>query len=263
VRRGSSAFLVAALVLLMLPGCALFGRPTIDDVRPKIKAVDLGGVTLAFEVDVRNPYFVSVVSPGFQYGIDVEGEEFIAPQESGEFRVPARSVGTVVLPVRLEYLSLIRAYETLRELNQFTYRLHGTLRFRALGWTFKLPLSYEGVAPVVRPPRFSNVRARFARSGLTSAIVTVEADMHNPNIFDVGIDSLGYVLRLGETQVGNVTAATAGKIAAGKTGRLTLTGRISAAGALLRLARGGSLGAPSIRPTGTIETPYGAVKLGR
>jgi len=44
-----------------------------------------------------------------------------------------------------------------------------------MGRSFELPLSYEGRASVVRPPRFSNVRAWVARSGLTSAIVTVEA----------------------------------------------------------------------------------------
>lgn len=261
--RGSSAFLVAALALLMSPGCALFGRPTIKDVRPKIKGIDLRGVKFAFEIDVKNPYFVSLVSPGFRYGVDVEGEEFIAPQESGEFRVPAWGVGTVVLPVRFEYLDLIRAYETLRKLNQFTYRLHGVLRFRALGWTFKLPMSHEGTAPVVRLPRFTNIAFRVGRASLTSVTVFVEADMHNPNIFEIGVSQLGYVLRVGDTPVGDVKATTGGKIAAGESGRLTLTGRISAAGALLRLMRGEQLGKARIQPTGAIETPYGAVKLGK
>ena len=263
-RRGT-AFLVAALVLLTLPGCAvfygLFGRPTIEDVRPKIKDVDLGGVTLAFEVDVKNPYFFSLVSPGFQYGIDVEGEALIAPQESGEFRVPAWSVGTVVLPVRLEYLNLVRAYKTLRELNEFTYRLHSVLRFRALGATFKLPLSHEGTAPVVRLPRFTNVTFRVGRVSLTSATVFVEADMENPNIFEIGVNQLGYALQVGDTPVGNVTATTGGSIGAGESGRIRLTGRISAGGALLRLMRGEPLGTPRIQPTGSIETPYGAIKL--
>lgn len=265
--RTNAALWLALVAVALLPGCSsffgLFGRPTIEDVRPKLTGIDLLGVNLAFEIDVKNPYYVPLISPRLRYGIDVEGEEFMASQESEGLDVAARSVGTVVLPVRIDYVNIARAYKTLSKLKEFRYRLHGALVFSAMGRSFELPLSYEGRAPVVRPPRFSNITVRFSKVSLTSAAVTVEADMHNPNIFDVGINSLGYVLRLGEAQVGNVTAATAGKIAAGKTGRLTLTGRISAAGALFRLARGGSLGAPSIQPTGAIETPYGAVKLGK
>jgi len=263
LNRNALALLVVALALPMLPGCALFGRPTIEDVRPTITSIDLGGVNFAFEVDVKNPYFISLASPGFQYGIDVEGEAFIASQESGALRVPAWSVGTVVLPVRLEYLDLIKAYAALRELDEFTYRLHATLRLSTFVRTFELPLSHEGTAPVVRPPRFTNITFRARRTSLTSAAVAVEADMENPNVFEIGVDRLGYVLRIGKTRVGDVKATTEGAIAARGSGRIKLTGRISAAGALLRLLRGEKLGRPQIQPSGSIETPYGAIELAK
>ena len=257
--------LVAAMALSSLPGCAaLFdtiGRPTVEAVRPKIKSIDLRGVTVAFEVDVKNPYYVPLVSPRLQYGIDVEGAEFIAAQESEGLDVPARGAGTLVLPVRLDYANLAKAYQTLSKLNEFTYKLHGALAFSVFGKTARIPLSHEGKAPVVRPPSFSNISVRYSKASWASATVTVEADVSNPNVFAMGINDLGYALKIGEASVSDVKGGTGGNIGPGKSGRVKLVGRISAAAALLKIAKGAKLGAPNIRPTGSIDTPYGAIKL--
>lgn len=255
--------LLAAIVLLSAPGCALFGRPTVEAVRPKIKSVDLTGLTLAFEVDVKNPYYVPLVSPKFQYGMDVEGAEFLAAQESEGLDVPARGIGTLVLPVRFDFANMAKTYQTLSKVNEFTYKLHGGLLFSALGKTARIPLSHEGRAPVVRPPTFSNISFRLAKSSLTSVAVTVEADIKNPNVFKLGIDSLGYALKLGGASVADVKGATGGAIEPGKSGRVKLTGQLSGADAIRSLAGGAKLGAPTLQPTGSIHTPYGAIKLAK
>ena len=264
-RNALALVALAGLALLVVPGCAvfadLFGRPTVEGVRPTIKSIDLQGVTLAFEVDVKNPYVVPLASPRFRYGMDVEGAEFMAAQESEGADVPARGVGTLVLPVRLDYAALAQTYKTLSNANEFTYKLHGGLTFSAAGTSFDLPLSHEGKAPVVRPPTFSNISVRVAKASLTSLAVTVESDIKNPNVFQLGIDSLGYALKLGAASVADVKGATGGTIEPGKSGRVTLTGRLSGADALRSLAGGGKLGAPTLQPTGAIQTPYGAIKL--
>ena len=253
--------------LLSAPGCAaLFdtiGRPTVEAVRPTIKGIDLKGVTLAFEVDVKNPYYVPLLSPRLQYGIDVEGAEVMAAQESEGLDVPARGVGTLVLPVRLDYANLAKAYQTLSKLNEFTYKLHGALAFDVFGKTARIPLSHEGKAPVVRPPKFSNITIAYTKGSWGSATVTVEADVANPNVFPMGINELGYALKIGEASVSDVKGGSGGKIEPGQSGHVKLVGRLSAADALLKIAGGAKLSMPTIQPTGSINTPYGAVKLNR
>lgn len=257
--------LAAALLPLLTSGCSIFfdivGRPTLEDVRPRITGVDLEGVSLTLDVDVANPYFFRLVSPRFRYGIDVEGAEFVSRQESEGADIAARSIGTLALPIRLDYVKVWQAYRKLSELKEFSCKIHGALIFRVMGRSIDLPLSYERTLPVVRAPRFSNVTVQFSRLSLTHATVTLEADIENPNVFDVDVEGLGYQLMLGGTSVGNLTASTAGTVAAGERGRFKLTGQVSAASALFRLARGESLGAAKLSATGAITTPYGKVNL--
>ncbi len=85
--------------------------------------------------------------------------------------------------------------------------------------------------------------------------------MKNPNAFALGIENLGYVLKLGDIELGNLAATTGSTLEAGGTGRLSLSGKTSAASALLNLIKGGGPGMAKILPTGSIQTPYGPVKF--
>ena len=86
--------------------------------------------------------------------------------------------------------------------------------------------------------------------------------MRNPNVFSLGLDDLEFDVTFGNVQVGSISATTAQGLKAGATGTLSLTGEITASAALLQLARGKSLGKPSITCRGTVRTPYGPVRLG-
>ena len=257
--------LAGAALVMLTSGCAAFfdvvGRPTVEDVRTRITKIGFLGVTLTFDIDIRNPYVVPLRSPRFRYALDVEDAPLIEPREHEGVDVAARSVGTVTVPVRLSYTNVWCAYKKLRQAREFAYRLHGAFIISAGDRSFELPVSHRGTLPVLRPPKFSNVRATFSNVSLTSAAVTVEADAENPNIFDLDVKDVGYVLTLGETRVGDLSAGTLGKIAPGMSGKVILQGRISAVEALVRLLRGEPLGKAKLSPTGVIRTPYGTAEL--
>ncbi len=263
--RANGKWLVVAMLLSFTSGCAhvwrVAGRPKVKRVRARITAIDLQGVSVAFDIDVHNPYPFPLRSPRFRYGIDVEGTELVRAEDTAEMSVPARAVGTVTLPSRIAYRSAWKTYQALSAAKEFAYRIRGQLILSGMGRTYVLPASHTGTLPVLRAPKFSNINVRFAERSPISATVIVEADIENPNIFALGIKDLGFVLKLGDEQVGNLTASTTAEIPAGKSGRLTLKGRIVTVRALLRLALGQSLGEPKIEPTGAIETSYGPVKL--
>ena len=255
------AFLILASSLALATGCS--SRPEIRAVRPHVTGIDLQGVSLTFDVDIDNPYPIALRAPRFQYGIDIEEAEFIKSQAPVELDVPAGQVGTATLPARLEYAQLWRTYQSLANANEVKYRLRGTIPVSALGQTHELPLSHSGTLPVFRLPRIDVNKVDFSETTLSKAKATVAATIRNPNAFALGAKGLGYALLLGDTPLGTLSAATLESIPAGGTGELKLSGEITARSALARILQGGGFSDARVTPTGTIETPYGPVKLER
>ena len=258
------AWCLAAAALGLSAGCAGLGpRPEIRDLRARITGIDLQGVGLAFDVDVYNPYPVALQTPRFRYGIDIQDAPFVESESDVKVALPARQVGTATLPVRLAYRDLWRIYSALSDSAEVAYRLRGTFLISALGQSFELPLSHDGTFPVLRRPTFTVKGLDLAKPTLSGAAMTLKAEIHNPNVFELDVTELGYVVQIGDVQAGRVEASTIGEVPAGGTGNLTLTGEVTAREALLELLRGESLGAARVSPSGLVRTPYGSVNLTR
>ena len=262
------ALLAIVAGALLLSGCtgltdalSLLDRPTVQSVRPTISAIDLQGVGLGFDVDIANPYPFALQSPDFRYGLDIKGAEFIQGLHDVPVNIPAGGVGTLSLPVRLDYAKLIDTYQGLKDAKEVDYKLHGALLLSGMGKSYEVPLSHSGTFPVLHTPKFSNIKVDYSDVSMTGAEVALQATVENPNAFVLGLADMGYALKLGEVEVGNLTASTLGDIASGGSGELKLNGKISAMGALMNLLRGGTPGLPTLAPTGTIQTPYGPVNL--
>lgn len=72
-------------------------------VRPKITGIDMGSVSLAFDVDINNPYLVPLRSSNVRYAFDVEGSQLFESDEPVTLNIPASGTGTMTLPVRLAH----------------------------------------------------------------------------------------------------------------------------------------------------------------
>ncbi len=256
--------LIASFVpVLMLPmGCASIQRPEVRSVHPRVTAIDFQGVSLVLDVGVHNPYPFALRAPRFDYGIDVESQEFMKSQSPVEVDLPPREVGTLSLPARFGYVELWRAYQALASAPEANYRLHATVPITVLGETVEVPVSHSGKLPILRPPSVAVDRVDFPDVSLSGAKVTADLTLGNPNAFALGVSKLGYELVLGDVPVGQLTASTLDKIGPGATGKLGLTGEITARSALARLLQKQGLGQPRVSPRGAIETPYGPVELG-
>jgi len=264
MRRRCAYLLVVGLAALTT-GCSLLRRlirrPEVRRLRPRITGIGLRGVDLAFKLDLYNPNYLPLWAPPVRYALDVQGKEFLSGQTAAGFTLRAREVDTVTLPVRITYARLWRAYRELAGVSEAAYRLRGALVFSALDQTVKVPLTYSGKFPVLRAPKFSDIRFRLSDVSLQRAAITIEARVENPNVFEVDIQGLGYVFQLGDTRIAGLSVSAAGPIPAGKTGRVKLTGHISAAGAVGQLLKKRSQRKPRLSPTGLIKTPYGTVDL--
>lgn len=261
-QRGSHAIVI--LFSMVISGCSLLQeiqKPEVVSVQPKIAGIDFEGIKLAFDVDVNNPYPLRIRAPRFRYGLDIQQHEFFKGEVESGVDLPAAQVGTLSLPVQLAYKDLWETYQGLSDAKEVDYTLNGALMFSALGQSFDLPVSHRGTFPVLRPPTFSNIKVNLSEVSLTKAKIAVGADVKNPNVFDLGIQGLGYALKVGGEEVGGLTASTGGMVGAGETSQLALVGEISVASSLLKLIRGGKLGDAMLAPSGSIQTPYGPVKF--
>jgi LEA14-like dessication related protein len=234
-------------------------RPEVQQVSPRIRGVDFQGLDMAFDVDVNNPYPLPIKTPRFRYGIDIEGSRFFDSEAASQLNLPAMGVGTVTLPVRLSYVDMLRTYRNLADAPEAAYTLRGALIMPVLGRSFEVPVSHSGTVPILRPPTFSNIDVNLANISLLKTRINAEAAMKNPNAFALGIKNLGYALKLGGVELGGLKATTGSTLEAGQTGRLSLSGEISAASAIVNMIKGGNLGGAEIVPSGKIQTPYGPV----
>jgi len=262
--------LIGASTFLPLLGCqtlqmgSLLGemkKPEVVSVAPRIAGLDLEGVNLEFDVDVSNPYSVPIKSPQFRYGMDVEGAEFLKSEATSKLDLPAKGVGTVTLPVRLKYLDLWQSYASLKDKAEVAYALKGALVFSPLGETIELPIEKRGNFPVLRMPKFTSMEMEPPQVSLGAANINVKTMVLNPNVFDVGLEDLGYALKIGTIDVGGLSLSTLKSLQAGQSGQLNFSGRISGFQAVQQIFSGQKIGEISILPTGSLQTPYGAVRV--
>lgn len=253
---------LSSLLMLLTVGCATVSsmdKPEVRNVSPRITGVDFHGLDMAFDVDVSNPYPLPIKTPRFRYGIDIEGSRFFDSEATSQLNLPANGIGTATLPVRLSYVDMLQTYRNLADAPEADYTLRGALILPVLGRSFEVPVSHSGTVPILRPPTFSNIDVDLANVSLLKARIQADAAMKNPNAFAVGIKNLGYALKLGGVELGGLKATTASTLEAGQTGRLSLAGEVSAASAIASMIRGGKIGDAEIIPSGSIQTPYGAV----
>jgi len=253
--------LIAPMLLSVAAGCSCFGGPEVRGINVQIGSIDFSGIGVVFNVDVHNPYPVRLKTPKFRYGIDIAQTAFVQSEHPTEIDLPASGVGTVPLPVRMEYAKLWKAFENLKGANEIPYRLHGAIVVTALDRPWELPLEHKGTLPILRPPSFSAPRVRVGEVSLNSAKVVVDVDVHNPNACGIGLGNVGYNVALGKIPIGSIRASTLGELAGKATGKLSLSGEVTAAAALVQLARGQSLGEPTLTCSGAIQTPYGSVPV--
>ncbi len=240
----------------------IVGKPKVESVRPRITQVDFDGVGLSFELQVRNPYWFPLRVPLVRYGLDIQGREFLRSEAPLDVALPRRGTGTLTVPARISYASLLAACEGLRGADEAEYTLWAAIPLSALGVSFELPASHGGKFPIVRPPRFADVRLRVTEVSLARAVVAIEAAVTNPNAFEVDIRDLGYTFRAADVELAGLRASTAGTIAARQTGQVTLVAEVAVAKAVWQLIRTGRLEKPELVPSGTIKTPYGTINLG-
>ena len=256
--------LSATCVFAASLGCALFPRtmrPEVVGVEPHIDSLDFKGVNLRFDVRTRNPYPFALKSPDLRCALTVQGHTFASQDHATRLDLPAERIGTIQVPLRLEYLDLARVFTKLGDAEEIDYTFRGALVTRAMGQSIELPFSRKGRFPVLKIPTVEVTDVTPDTFSWNQVAVDVSARLTNPNAFGLGLDGLGWTLHLGDTRIGSLNASSGGVIGARETGALSLNGELSTTRALIEILGGGDLDRLRLTPTGRIKTPYGDVRL--
>lgn len=254
---------IIAIGMGLLCGCATLGvrEPEVRAVHPRITGIDFTGITMAFDVDVYNPNVFAIRAPRLRYALDVEGSRLFGSETTSPINLPKNKTGMLSFPVYISYLDLIQTYQALAHAPEAHYNLTGGLLFPVVGRTLELPFSHEGTFPILRPPTFSDVSVHLGEVSPAGTRIDINALAKNPNVFSLGIENLGYTLKLGDLQIADVSATAGQTLGAGQTAPVHLSAEASTASTVLGFLGGSRLGEAKLVPSGSIQTPYGQVML--
>jgi LEA14-like dessication related protein len=194
------AVIGAACAALLAFGCeSLRGvvdamrKPEVRIAGTELEALSFSGLTLVFDVEIRNPNPIGIALSGFDYELEIEGNSFASGQVQDRVAIEARDRSIIPLPVKLGFAEMAQTIDAFEGKEEAAYRLSSGFVFDlpVLG-RVRLPLETEGTFPVLRAPRLQVIALRMNDISLSGASLDLELEMTNRNGFRVFIESLDY-----------------------------------------------------------------------
>ncbi len=260
---------VLALLLALMAGCDSVGsmlkgidKPTASIRGVKLDHLDLQGATLAFDVEVKNPYDVPLPLANADYSLASKGATFLTGQADVQGVVPARGAQRVTLPARISFSQLLSTLQGVRPGAVVPYEAALNLGVDApVAGRLSLPLRKAGELPVPAPPVVELASVNWKSLSLDKAEAELELGVTNPNDFPVTLGRMGYALSLGGVKIAETGVNEGARF--GKNDRKTLRIPIAIRPSDLGMAAfrmlTGEGASYSIAGDMALDTPFGAL----
>ena len=149
---------------IFFPGCASIEqalnlkRPTASLIGFKIHEVTLDSATLLFDVEVDNPYPVSLPLTNIDYNLVSNARPLFSGSADVQNTISAKSATTVKLPVSIKYMDILKAFKGVRPGTNIPYeaKVNLSIDTPALG-LIQLPLNRSGELSVPNIPDLNKV----------------------------------------------------------------------------------------------------------
>ncbi|MBT8486008.1 MAG: hypothetical protein HKO59_00990 [Phycisphaerales bacterium] len=269
--RVGQGLIVAITGLSMLGGCSTLeslagslDKPSARMTGARVQQLTLEGATLAFDVEVENPYEVSLPLVDLDYTLDGAGTTLLRGSQALSGTIPAKGRRTVSLPAQISFQDLMQAASHVRPGSVIPFTVDATLATTAPGiGRVALPLRSDGELPIPTVPAIRLDGVAWERLALDEAVATMRLHVENLNEFPIDLSTLEYRLGLGGADV--ASAAVPSGVSLSKAGSTTLAIPLSFRPLDLGLAafdvlRGNSA-AYSLDGTMRAETPFGPLEL--
>jgi len=192
--------ILMAVSALLLSGCESL-RDVVDAIhKPKVRiaaaeleALSFSGLTLRFDVEIRNPNPIGISLSGFDYELQIEGTPFVSGEVEEKVTVAARGRSIVALPVELGFEELVGTIRELEDRAEAACKLTSGFSFDlpVLG-RVRIPVSKEGSVPILRFPGLQVRSMHLNTISPSGASLDLELEMRNRNNFKIFIESLEY-----------------------------------------------------------------------
>ncbi|MHC5022355.1 MAG: LEA/WHy family protein [Planctomycetota bacterium] len=270
-RRLAARRIGAALVIVGLGGCETLGtladaapRPDARIVGASLEGLSPDAVTLAFDVEVSNPYSVALPLADLDYALSSRGHQLMSGEAALDGSIPARDARVVPIPVQVSVPSVLASLETARPGSVIPYDAELGLSLTPPGTDpIRVPLRHAGELPLPTLPRVELVRVGWQRLTFDEAAAELMVRVTNDNEFPVDLSSLGLSLALSDQPIVTTTMAETTAFAAGGAQELRIP--ISFSPRSLGLAVFNMLSsaeaAYELRGRMALDTPFGGMDL--
>ncbi len=195
----AAAIAIAAAVLLF-GGCEslrdaveVMRKPEVRIAATEIEALSFTGLTLRFDVEIKNPNPIGISLAGFDYELQIEDNPFVNGQVLERVTVAARERSIIPLPVELGFEEISQTFSALQGKEEAAYRLSSGFIFELpLLGRVRIPVRTDGSFPILRPPRLQVVNLRLNEISLSRASLALDLELINRNSFKVFVESLEY-----------------------------------------------------------------------
>ena len=223
----SNMAIVFVLVTASL-GCETMGsmgKLLTDGDKPaaRIKGVNLqdltlDAATLAFDVEVANPYDLPLPLANLNYNLLSGGKKFVNGSAPLSGTIPAGGSRVVTLPASFTFADVMSVMRGISpgEVLPYTAELGLGLDAPGVG-PLTLPLKKKGELPIPAVPKVAINSIDFENLSLTDASALVKLDVENTNQFAATLQQLSYGLSLGGYDIGQASIDKAVRFGKGDT----------------------------------------------
>jgi LEA14-like dessication related protein len=252
--------------VMVASGCGMLDqKPSASVTGVSLQDVNLSDATLAFDVEVTNPYAVPLPLVDLDYALSGRGKRLISGEAPLTGTVGAQGSKTVQIPAKVVFREVLTALSDFRpgSVLPYTAEMGLSVDTPVLG-SLRLPLRREGELPVPTAPGVKLTRIQWDKLTLSEASGVVELAVTNRNQFAMDLRKLTTQLKLAGTQVADTGIEKSLSLAgSGDSGTLRIPISFSAAKVGLGLFRmlTGSQAGYSLTGQMDVDTPYAPMSI--
>lgn len=202
-----------------------------------LAAAGFEGVTVDVSFDVENPNPFALPVVRLSHAVEVEGVPAYSAAAPCAAAVASRGRSPVTVPVFLPFGRIPDVAEKILLGRPLAYRATGSVGFQTPAGVMDLPIAWEGVMPLPRPPLFSFEGIEVGGLGALTLSFDVKLRMLNPNAFPIPPGRLGHHLAVAGAPVASGDQKIPG-VAPGATATFAIPARVNVIGAGTGVVKG-------------------------
>lgn len=241
---------VSALLLTLLPGCALlmklfnsFTHPTLSFKTANLRDTDLAGTTLDLIFTLDNPNPVGLNLASVSYALEIEGHPIASGKPPDGANLAANARTDLTFPATVKFADVAQTLVAFLDKDTAAWKASGSMGISTPIGVIDFPLTREGTFPVPKLPAIDFEQPLVSDLSFSGARVTFPLKVTNRNSFPLPLGELAANISVSGTNLGSATSQGLSTLAAGETRSVSLSlpvNFLSVGGAVATALRGGS-----------------------